>query len=120
MTKINTGGSVSQRPDPLATKELEHAFFEGLRALWRECGHDTNKNDQARILIIACIDGDVRKGKRIVGILSHIGFNSQHIGATLKNLCGSNPDMHDWWKDDDGHYQLHQNATQLEAASIVI
>lgn len=120
MTEMNTTLDVTQYADPLATKQLENAFFEGLRELWRECGHDTNKHDQTRILIMACIDGGVRNGSRIVGILAHIGFNAQHVGATLNNLCGPNPDIHDWLKDGDGRYHLHQNATQLEAASIVI
>lgn len=120
MNETNTIENASKRPDPLATKELEYAFFEGLRALWLRCGADTSKHDQARILIMACIDGGVGNGSRIVGILSKIGFNARHIGATLDRQCGSNPDLHDWWKDDEGNYRLHQNAAQLEAASIVI
>ena len=120
MTETNTKGSAVQCPDPLATKELEHAFFEGLRELWLRCGADTSKHEQARILIMACIEGGVGSGKRIVGILSKIGFNARHIGATLDRQCGSNPDLHDWWKDDEGNYRLHQSAAQLEAASIVI
>ena len=120
MNELNTTLNAIQHADPLATKPLENAFFEGLRELWRECGHDTSKHDQARILIMACIDGGVSNGSRIVGILSHIGLNARHVGATLKNLCGPNPDMHDWWKGHDGRYQLHQTETQLEAAIIVI
>ncbi|MCA0979300.1 hypothetical protein LCM19_13080 [Qipengyuania flava] len=119
MTDSINRDSATKIADPLATKELEHAFFEGLRELWKECGHGTNKHDQARILIMACIDEGVNNGKRIVGILSKIGFNARHIGATLDRQCGSNPD-HDWWKDNEGNYRLHQNAAQLEAASIVI
>ena len=120
MIEMNTPLDVTEGTDTLATKELENAFFEGLRALWHDCGHDTSKHDQARVLIMACIDGGVHYGKRIVGILAYIGLNRRHIGATLKNLCGPNPELHDWFKDAAGRYHLHQNATQLEAARIVI
>ena len=120
MLNTKTVPEAIERNDPLATRKLESAFFEGLRALWRDCGHDTNKHDQARILISACIDGGIDDGKRIVGILSHIGLNARYVGATLRHLCGPNAALHDWWKDDEGKYHLHENATQLEAASIVI
>lgn len=69
---------------------------------------------------MACIDQGVDHGKRIVGILGHIGMNPQHVGLTLSSLCGPDPERHGWWKDTAGHYHLHPDPAHAEAARIVV
>lgn len=120
MTEKTSRASVEQHNDPIGTEELENAFFDGLRELWRQCQRNSNKHEQARVLIMACIGYGIQSGTRIVGILSHIGMNRQHIGLTLASLCGPKPERHDWWKDAAGHYHLHPDPVQAEAASIVM
>lgn len=106
--------------DPFATLESTYALFGRLRKLWLDCGPSTNKHDQARILIAACLDEGIVQGPRIVGTLAKLGFNNRHVGKLLTSMSGSDPARYDWSKDEDGEYHLHPNPTLETAAQIVI
>ena len=111
---------MGQALDPFATKETTNAFFGRLRGLWLNCGPSTNKNDQVRILVAACIDEDIRQGPRIVGILGKLGFNRRHVGKILATFTGPDPAQHDWCKDGAGEYHLHPNPALEAAARITV
>lgn len=106
----------TSKHDPFATKQSGRAFFQRLEKLRFDCGPNTGKPDQARVLITACLDENIRQGQRIVGILAKLGFTRQHVGKTLHKHCGVNPAIHDWWTDENGDYHVHTN-TALEAAA---
>lgn len=120
MIQTTTQSDVTNPTDPLATKELIDAFFRRLRQLWLDCGEGMSKHEQARVLIRACIEEGLVNGKRIVGVLARIGFDRRHAGLTLGSLCGSNPALHDWWRDETGCYRLHPDPVNVEAAEIVV
>lgn len=119
MTTTTMQSDETTATDPLATKDLTDAFFRRLRQLYQAC-RELSKHEQARVLIRACMEEGLIEGTRIVGVLTRIGFNRQHAGLILRSLCGSNPERNDWGKDTAGHYHLHPDPVQLEAASIVV
>lgn len=110
----------TQSHDPFVTKEATYALFERLKRLWLDCGPATNKHDQVRMLVAACIEEDIRQGPRIVGVLGKLGFNRRHVGKMLSVLAGPDPAQHDWWKDCAGDYHLHPNPALEAAAKIVV
>jgi len=80
--------------------------FERLRALKADCG--ANKHDQAVALISACILEGLDTGPRIVGALTAIGMNPNHIRIMLRELTGASPDCHCWRRDGEGRHSLHE------------
>lgn len=48
MTEKASLARADQRNDPIATKELENAFFDRLRKLARQCSKGGNKHDTAK------------------------------------------------------------------------
>lgn len=63
-----------------------------------------NANDQARVLIQACLEEGIRKGSEIVATLVRLGFNKKHVGVMLAHGCGTNAKRFDWRKEPDGTY----------------
>lgn len=113
--------TITPKPhDPFATKETTHAFFQRLETLLHDCGANSSKHDKARVVIAASIDEGIVSGKRLVGILANVGFDRKHAGKTLHELCGPDPDRHDWWTDDKGEYRLHTSPALVAALKIVI
>ena len=120
MIKTTSQSDDTNPTDPLATKELTDTFFRRLRQLWFDCGEGVSKHEEARVLIRACMEEGLVNGKRIVGVLAHLGFDRRHAGLTLGSLCGSNPARHDWWRDENGRYHLHPDPVNVEAAEIIV
>jgi hypothetical protein len=85
--------------------EQTTAIFHRLRALKADCG--PNKHDQAISLIWACISEGWDSGPRIVGALKALDLNPRHVGKTLRDLEGPNPENHWWHRDQDGRYSVH-------------
>lgn len=95
------------------TQTERNAFYEGLRELKASCNQ--NKNDQAIVLIAACIDHGINTGRWIIGTLKPLGFNPQHLGKMLRDNAGSDPKRFWWQRHADGTYRsLHD---QQDAAS---
>lgn len=79
-------------------------MFNRLRAL--KSGLRSEPQDmQVTTLIAACLAEGVHEGRRIVGIVSHLGYNRDYVGIQLKGRLGNNPARHDWQKDANGLYQ---------------
>lgn len=76
------------------------ATLERLNASLEDC----NTNDKARVLIQASIDAGIQKGSDIIATLVRLGFSQQHVGATLANGCGNDPERFDWCKQADETY----------------
>ncbi len=92
---------------PLRAESERRALFDRLRTLRDELKETTpNKNDQAIVLIAACILGGICRGPNIVSALVYLGFSNVHAGATLHRSTGSNPQRHKWCRDSDGRYRL--------------
>lgn len=66
-----------------------------------------NKHVQVETLIKACIGDGMTRGSEIVATVTALGYEKQHVGLTLDQNTGSNPDYHSWYKDDRGRYRLH-------------
>ncbi len=81
-------------------------ILDRLRALKSECGPD--KNDQATVLICACILEGLDTAKRIVGALSAIGMNAKHVKIRLTKKAKSSAGRY-WQCDDEGRYSLTDN-----------
>ena len=115
-----TTTTITQPHDPFATKETTYALFERLKKLLLDCGPETNKHDQVRILVAACLEEGIHQGPRIVGVLGKLGFNPRHVGKTLSMFAGSDPAQYDWWKDSTGEYRLHPDPSVEAAAKIIV
>lgn len=83
-------------------------MFNRLRGLLASCGEASNQNERVTVLISACIDEGINTGPQIVGVVKALGFNPRHVGAMLKNDCGSSPTRHRWLRGTDGIYSLHE------------
>lgn len=86
------------------TSDEQDPFIEELRQLFLTCG--TNKHHHAIVGITVCIERGVTLGPDIVRWLGLAGLNTKNVGRMLAERKGSNPALHDWWRDDDGHYRL--------------
>jgi len=82
-------------------------ILDRLRALKSECGPD--KNDQATVLIYACLLEGLNTARRIVGVLSAIGMNAHHVRITLTKGAGPSSRRRHWRCDDEGHYSLNDD-----------
>ena len=88
------------------SKPSSSAMFERLQRLIDHNGKKPNKHDLAIVLITACISEGVNTGPKIIGVLTHLGFNNKHVAMILKAEAGTNPELHRWRKTQDGHYSL--------------
>ncbi|WP_156457483.1 hypothetical protein [Altererythrobacter sp. Root672] len=77
-------------------------LYDRLRKLLRDCG--PNKHDQAIVLITACVEEGITQGRDIVRTLQALGLNAQHVGKTLSDGTGNQPERHRWRKDAAGCY----------------
>lgn len=77
--------------------EERAALFARLRCLKKAVG--PNRNDQANMLIHACLDEKIRAGKRIIAVISHLGLDRRHVGLLLHDGIGKT-----WARDADGGY----------------
>ena len=84
------------------TDDEYERFLVGLRELDAACG--PNKNDSVTALICACIDEGINAGSQIITVLSMVGYNSKHVGATLHHNTGSNHERFQWTRDETGAY----------------
>jgi hypothetical protein len=58
-------------------------------------------------VITACICEGMDTGKRIVGALKRLGFHPHHAWIMLEAVTGSEAEPYYWYRDDEGHYRLH-------------
>lgn len=79
--------------------------LEDLRDELVACG--CNRNDQAVILIQACIESGIDEGTDIVRTVAALGLHKASVGAQLGHNTGRNPARHLWFKTDQGRYRLH-------------
>lgn len=89
--------------DPPPPQTLE----QRLQGLLSELGDGCSKHDQVRVLIAACISEGVSKGTDIIATVAALGFDRSHVGMWLAKDCGSNAQLHHWFKDGDEQYRLH-------------
>jgi hypothetical protein len=87
------------------TPDNHDSIIDDLRQLFSTCG--ANKYDHAIVGITVCIERGVTFGPDIVRCLGLAGLNTRNVGRTLAERRGSNPAVHDWWRDEAGHYHLH-------------
>ncbi|QYE35132.1 hypothetical protein KZX46_20870 [Polymorphobacter sp. PAMC 29334] len=66
-----------------------------------------NKNDQAIVAIIACLDAGITTEREIIGMLGSVGLSHGHVAMILKKNAGSEPARHHWYRDAAGHYSEH-------------
>jgi hypothetical protein len=66
-----------------------------------------NLNDQAIVLIEACIESGIDRGPDIVREVSALGLHRGSVGAQLKHNTGRNPERYRWYKTESGRYRLH-------------
>lgn len=66
-----------------------------------------NLNDQAVILIQACIESGIDRGPDIVRTVGALGLHKASVGAQLGHNTGCNPERYLWFKTDQGRYRLH-------------
>ena len=85
----------------------EPSFQRRLEDLIQACGPECSKNDQATVLIVACIEEGVANGPEIIQTLKGLGFDRQHIAIMLKKQSGPSVERHRWWRDELGQYHLH-------------
>lgn len=71
-----------------------------------------NKNEQAIVMIEACLDTGIRQGNEIRTKLIKLGFNGRSIGIQLRTNAGLDPERHRWFKDENGDYRLHTGSTE--------
>lgn len=86
------------------------AIFERLRDMKSRLRRGCNKNDRCIALITVCIGEGFDKRRRIVGALTHLGFDRAHVILMLKEGQGPSPIQHRWMLGDDGRYVLHDEA----------
>jgi hypothetical protein len=79
-------------------------LFERLQQLVADSG--PNKNDQAIVVISACIGERVDTIKAICEVMARLGFDTRHAAAILKTSAGTDTARHRWSKDEAGHYHL--------------
>lgn len=93
-------------------------IFEGLRELMATIERKGGKHDSATILIAAAIDAGFNTGRRIIGTLTHLGFDRAHVGIILKKGLGSDAAKHNWRRDVDGTYHNLPGALTISAAHL--
>ena len=76
-----------------------HAFYEALGKLKASCG--SNKNDQADMLIIACIEAGRDQKSSIIGTLVRLDLNRGHVARRLDEGIGNL-----WRMDAEGEYRV--------------
>ena len=88
-------------PKPQSSDEKAE-MFRRLEDLYWLCKRDgLNKQDQAIVLIRACIEEGITTGPSIVGTAAHVGLNPKHVGAVLTKSIGNL-----WHRDDNRVYSL--------------
>jgi hypothetical protein len=98
------GEQLAQKGTPELPKTETDKFFIGLRALIRTCEPTVNKHDLVTVAITACIWEGFNTRRRIVGALTHLGFDYRHVCILLNDGTGSDPERHRWHCDDQGVY----------------
>ncbi len=99
---LNQNGKASAAHIKIKPKTV--SFFERLRQLVLDSG--PNKNDQAIVVITACIGERVDTMNAICEVMARLGFKTSHVAAILKTSAGSDPARHRWSKSETGHYHL--------------
>lgn len=114
MTQTNTGSASAAHiavPTTKAVTATSHSPsndevpFTLLREL-QQSMKGVPMDQQVIILIQACIEAGVHEGKRLTGILHHLGFNRQYVGIQLSRHTDNDSARHRWYKDENGLYQL--------------
>ncbi len=77
------------------TPERWDEFHQGLEHLLAEHGAGLNRNDQARLLIAACVSEGINTVPKIITAVAPIGFNPRHLGVLMNN------DQDGWWRRAD-------------------
>lgn len=97
-------------PQPAVDDQISKATIKILENVIADCGPSCGQPDKARIAITICIEAGTRSGPAIVASLHRVGFKKQFVGLMLHKLMGPNPMRHDWFKDGQGLYHLHNQA----------
>ena len=63
-----------------------------------------NQNDRVDMLINAIIAEGVTTEGRIIGAISHLGYNNRHVAVRLKNGVMRTPEFPQWGRDAAGQY----------------
>ncbi len=113
-TEITTTGMVDQLASNASAEDVTSIFKE-LRALKAACRR-ADSHSRAIVLIQACIDNGINTRARIRGTLPQLGFDADHAIIVLKACTGKYPDVHHWYRDDNGVFHNHLDA-QLTAAA---
>lgn len=81
--------------------------FDALRNLKQVMDDGKVPQDQQVIMQIqACIEAGIVEGKRITGVLAHIGYTKRYVGKMLADYCGKEPARHCWYRDEEGAYRI--------------
>jgi len=99
---------VEPRPAYVKTDEERAArnqFFKELRLLKAKSG--PNRDHQAYVLIVACIEYGMNTQRRLVAALGRLDFNQHHVENILGRHAGDDPAIHAWRRDYQGYYRLN-------------
>lgn len=92
MTNISLRAAEPAKPSAFSTADEWNEFYERLERLLDEHGAGLNKNDQARLLIAACVTEGINIVSQIITAVAPLGFDPRHLGALM------NSDQDGWWR----------------------
>jgi hypothetical protein len=99
-----------------STPAADAAMFRRLRNLLSEIACFPNRNEQATVMIGACIEEGMDETRRLLPAMAKLGFNRQHAAIILKRYEGTDPHTHLWTRDASGHYSLHASPSATTVA----
>lgn len=99
-----------------STPAADAAMFRRLRNLLSEIVYLSNRNDQAAVMIGACIEEGMDEARRLLPAMEKLGFNRQHAAIILKRHEGTDPNTHWWTRDASGRYSLHASPSATTVA----
>ena len=68
---------------------------------------ECNKAEQVIFLITASIESGIDNGSEIVATVSRLGYKTSYVGLMLSKNAGSSAERYHWFRNAEGHYQMH-------------
>lgn len=91
----------------MTDEHVDTAVLEELVLVHTSIDPSLNQNEQVLILIGACLVNGIGQGSMITEAIHRLGYDKRYIGLILSKSAGADPKLHDWYRDNDGVYQLH-------------